>query len=316
MPKYCFSHSRGRKTPRFLFFYWNSGDVCANLVRIRKNKGNKMAKKQNITESSEAVAKRFVREKKLMMADYFDILENMDKRQEYSRKLKTNPEFVKIDAEHDMRLIRQKERNEKKEKAIRDFIFILILSVFIAGGVGVYNYQNNTVFAESKAQGMDNNSSLIIVISVFMGIFVGWVFSDRPTKKHWNTKNASEFYNRLVIRYFDKLRAENPMISEEGLRTYNPDLSRAIYALMSANLSKQDMAKLDNLALSVASELDGNSFGENLKDIDEKMAAAVKIVNKALSKRPELCQIIQNAYMGQIPNTFFLENIKNRGMSR
>lgn len=275
-----------------------------------------MSKKQNITESSESVAKRFVREKKLMMADYFDVSENMAKRQEYSKKLKTNPEFVKIDAEHDIRLNRRKERNEKKEKIFRDSVFLLILAAFVGGGISVYNYQNNTVFAESKAHGMDNNSSLLIVISVFMGLFVDWVFSDRLAKKHWNTKNASEFYNRLVIRYFDKLHAENPMISEEGLRTYNPDLSRAIYALMSANLSKQDMAKLDNLALSVASELDGNSFGENLKDIDEKMAAAVKIVNRALSKRPELRRIIQNAYIGQIPTTFFLKNLKNRGMSR
>jgi hypothetical protein len=289
--------------------------VCANLVRVRKNKGNKMAKKQNITEDPKSVAERFVREKKLMMADYFDVSENMDKRQEYFRKLKTNPEFVKIDAEHDMRLKRRKERNEKKEKAIRDSIFILILSVFIAGGISVYNYQTKNYVAESNAQGTENNPSLMIVISVVVGVFAAFMLSEH-SHKHWQTKNADEFYNRLVIRYFDKLHAENPMISEEGLRTYNPDLSRAIYALMSANLSKQDMAKLDNLALSVASELDGNSFGENLKDIDEKMAAAVKIVNRALSKRPELRQIIQNAYMGQIPNTFFLENIKNRGMSR
>ncbi len=274
-----------------------------------------MAKKQNITEDPKSVAERFVREKKLMMADYFDILENMDKRQEYSRKLKTNQEFVKIDAEHDMRLIRQKERNEKKEKAIRDSIFILILTAFIGGGISVHNYQTKNYVAESNAQGTENDPSLIIVISVVVGVFAAFTLSDRP-KNQWRTKNADEFYNRLVIRYFDKLRTENPTISEEGLRTYNPDLSRAIYALMAANLSKRDMAKLDNLALSVASELDGNSFGENLKDIDEKMAAAVKIVNGALSKRPELRQIIQNVYMGQIPNTFFLENIKNRGMTR
>lgn len=246
---------------------------------------------------------RFVRDERLMKADLFDVLKYQEKRKEYANNLNKHPEIKNIEKQANARVNRRKNINTKKEHIRNNLIFLCVFGVCLAAGINVFNYfeheQAITCDADWKA-----HNSIIIVIFVVIGAMAGLVLSDRPMTD-WKTDNVDEFYKRLVVRYFDKIHAENPYITEEAIKTFNPDLSRTVYSLLAANLSKRDLAKLDDIALTIASALNYTDFPKNLSDIDAKMEEATKIVDKAVAKNPALREIVNYAYMGKIPITFF-----------
>lgn len=268
--------------------------------------------KQKYERSDEELAKRFVRDEKLMKADLFNILPLMDKREAYSQELKNNLghslEVVAVQTED--RLNKQKEKNEKLQEAKGNLIYVLIVLGFLAAGVSVCNHfigdrDNNRPPKTEKVDEISTHprTAVIITISLIMGIVCGFVLSGTVENKKWTKKNADEFYKRLIVRYFDVAQANNPEITEDGIATYNPEMSKLIYGLLAMNLSKRDMAKLDNLALTIESQFDTQEygFGDNLRRIDNAMHQATQIVEKALKKNPELQRVINDAYMGQIP---------------
>lgn len=268
--------------------------------------------KQKYERSDEELAKRFVRDEKLMKADLFNILPLMDKREAYSQELKNNLghslEVVAVQTED--RLNKQKEKNEKLQEAKGNLIYVLIVLGFLAAGVSVCNHfigdkDNNRPPKTEKVDEISTHprTAVIITISLIMGIVCGFVLSGTVENKKWTKKNADEFYKRLIVRYFDAAQANNPEITEDGIATYNPEMSKLIYGLLAMNLSKRDMAKLDNLALTIESQFDTQEygFGDNLRRIDIAMHQATQIVEKALKKNPELQRVINDAYMGQIP---------------
>lgn len=257
---------------------------------------------------------RFVRDERLMKADLFNILELQSKRDEYATKLNKHPEIKDIEKNTDVRLNRRKKTNIRKEYVRNNLIYFLIFGAFLAAGISVCNYFKNEQITESKADWKVRCSTIIAIFAV-IGALVGTVMSNRPGKD-WKTDNAEEFYKRLMVRYFDKIHAENPDITEEAINTFNPDLSRTVYAVLTSNLSKRDIAKLDDIALTIASALNYSDFPNNLFDVDAKMEEATKIVSKAVAKNPSLQKLVNDAYMGKIPTTFFLHNANMRSKIR
>lgn len=268
--------------------------------------------KQKYERSDAELATRFVRDEKLMKADLFKILPLMDKREAYSQELnsKLGRSLNILDIQTEERLNKQKDKNEKKQEAKGNLIYVLIVLGFLAAGVSVCNHfiddrDNNRQPKTEKVDEISTHprTTVIITISLIMGIACGFVLSGVVGNKTWTTKNADEFYKRLIVRYFDVAQANNPEITENAIVTFNPEMSKLIYGLLAMNLSKRDMAKLDNLALTIESQFDTqtNGFGDNLRRIDNAMHQATQIVEKALKKNPELQRVINDAYMGQIP---------------
>lgn len=266
---------------------------------------------------NKTMTERFVRDKKIMMADKFTILKKWDERRAYRDKINSISEYNDFKLNKDFRLEQQKKKNEKKLKFQKDFIFMAVFMAFMAAGISTYTYVKQDAptaqFAPNTPK--TDKTAAIIVISILMGVIVGGILSNVP-QKQWSTKNADEFYNRLVVRYFDRIHEQNPNITQNAIETFNPDLGRIVYALLNYNLSKRDMAKLDNLALTIASEFDDGNWIDNFADIDDKMNQAIKIVEHALTKNSELRKTINSVYMGQIPTTLFVAKQNRRGMER
>jgi len=253
------------------------------------------------------LAGRNMRDRKLMMGDKSYASKFADARKKYSERVNSKV-ILRIQEEIKYtRLNRQIKTNQRKEKIVSNFIFSAVVAVFLFAGVEARDFFNTEISQpEQKTTTIKNKlrGAGIIAIYGLIGILMGGVWSSR-TKKEWSIKNADEFYNRLVVRYFDKLHSEKPEITEDAIKTFNPDLARVVCGLLTANLSKQDIAKLDNLALTMASDLGNGNIDANLIDIEEKMAKAIKIVDKALSKDPRLQQAIIDAYMGKLPYSTF-----------
>ena len=277
--------------------------------------------------SDEELATRFVRDEKLMKADLFNILPLMGKRDVYKQELnnKLGRSLNILDVETEDRLNKQKEKNERKQDAKANLVYVLIVLGFLAAGINICNDVVGDIESAKpqKTEKTDEipthpRTAVIITISLVMGIICGWVLSGSVGIKKWSTKNADEFYKRLIVRYFDVAQATNPEITEDGIATYNPEMSKLIYGLLAMNLSKKDMAKLDNLALTIESEFDTqtNSFSENLRRIDIAMHQATQIVEKALKKNPELQRVINDAYMGQIPMSLVVAKGKKQNSGR
>lgn len=252
-------------------------------------------------------AGRNMRDRELMKGDKSYASKFADARKRYSERVNSKV-ILRIQEEIKYtRLNRQIKTNQRKEKIVSNFIFSAVVAVFLFAGVEARDFFNTEISQpEQKTTTIKNKlrGAGIIAIYGLIGILMGGVWSGR-TKKEWSMKNADEFYNRLVVRYFDKLHSENPEITEDAIKTFNPDLARVVCGLLTANLSKQDIAKLDNLALTMASDLGKGNIDANLIDIEEKMAKAIKIVDKALSKDPRLQQAIIDAYMGKLPYSTF-----------
>lgn len=252
-------------------------------------------------------AGRNMRDRELMKGDKSYASKFADARKKYSERVNSKL-ILRIQEEIKYtRLNRQIKTNQRKEKIVSNFIFSAVVAVFLFAGVEARDFFNTEISQpEQKTTTIKNKlrGAGIIAIYGLIGILMGGVWSSR-TKKEWSMKNADEFYNRLVVRYFDKLHSEKPEITEDAIKTFNPDLARVVCGLLTANLSKQDIAKLDNLALTMASDLGKGNIDANLIDIEEKMAKAIKIVDKALSKDPRLQQAIIDAYMGKLPYSTF-----------
>lgn len=283
--------------------------------------------KQKYERSDEELATRFVRDEKLMKADLFNILPLMDKREAYKQELKDKlgRSLNILDVQTEDRLNVQKEKNERKQDAKANLVYVLIVLGFLAAGVSVCkgfvgDMENNPPRKTEKVDEIPTHprTAAIITISLIMGIACGWILSGSVGTKKWSTKNADEFYKRLVVRYFDAAQATNPEITEDGIATYNPEMSKLIYGLLAMNLSKKDMAKLDNLALTIESEFDTqeHGFGDNLRRIDIAMHQATQIVEKALKKNPELQRVINDAYMGQIPMSLVVAKDRKQNSGR
>lgn len=286
----------------FGFYY---AKYCKYAKRINMSK-------QKYERSDAELATRFVRDEKLMKVDLFNILPLMDKREAYSQELnsKLGRSLNILDVQTEDRLNKQKDKNEKKQEAKGNLIYVLIVLGFLTAGVSVCNHfvgdmENNPPRKTEKVDEIPTypRTAVIITICLIMGIVCGFVLSGTVGNKTWTTKNADEFYKRLIVRYFDVAQANNPEITENAIVTFNPEMSKLIYGLLAMNLSKRDMAKLDNLALTIESQFDTqtNGFGDNLRRIDNAMHQATQIVEKALKKNPELQRVINDAYMGQIP---------------
>lgn len=302
----------------FGFYYAKFADM--QLQRINMSK-------QKYEISDAELATRFVRDEKLMKADLFNISPLMDKREAYSQELKNNLghslEVVAVQTED--RLNEQKEKNEKKQHAKSNFVYGLIVMAFLAAGINVCDEFVGDI-EHPKSQKIEKfdkmpthpRTAVIITICLIMGIVCGFVLSGTVENKKWTKKNADEFYKRLIVRYFDVAQANNPEITENGIATFNPEMSKLIYGLLAMNLSKRDMAKLDNLALTIESQFDTqtNDFGDNLRRIDNAMHQATQIVEKALKKTPELQRVINDAYMGQIPMSLVVAKGKKQNSGR
>lgn len=283
--------------------------------------------KQKYERSDAELAIRFVRDEKLMKADLFNILPLMDKREAYSQELnsKLGRSLNILDIQTEERLNKQKDKNERKQEAKGNLIYVLIVLGFLAAGINVCDEFVGDI-EHPKSQKIEKfdempthpRAAVVVTISLIMGIACGWILSGSVGTKKWSTKNADEFYKRLIVRYFDVAQADNPEITENGIITFNPEMSKLIYGLLAMNLSKRDMAKLDNLALTIESQFDTqtNGFGDNLRRIDNAMHQATQIVEKALKKNPELQRVINDAYMGQIPMSLVVAKGKKQNSGR
>ena len=293
---------------KFLCFILTLRCMGANLGATW-TKGKNMLREPKYKKDNEILTDRFVRDERLMKVNLLNTKPLIEERKRYSEQINSNEELKDIESGYSVRLNKQKYKNEKRQEKTSDLVCVLIISFFMAAGISVSNHFYEYLPKEQQQVTKKDKAGDLTIITIFaiIGAVISFVFADRP-KKQWDTKNVDEFYNRLIVRYFDKLHDKTPEITENALLTFNPELARVVYALLVANLSKQDIAKLDSLALTMADELETKVFGNELRFIDNQMRQATNIVERALMKRSELQNIIKDAYRGKIPATFYITN--------
>ena len=112
------------------------------------------------------------------------------------------------------------------------------------------------------------------------------------------------------------LKKEYPELSEKYLQICNqPDMemARTIYSLLIVNMSREDVEKLNTIALSVNWNMCKDRI-DTMRNIEEKLKQAISIIESAVQKHPELQKAVVDAYSCKVPQNFFVvnQNKKNR----
>jgi len=267
--------------------------------------------------SNEAIVNRFERDKKLMWPRGFQTKKDYYFYTEYLHKLVDTPTFVSASRMVENKIEKAKSRKQFKERARSTALYIMIMSLFIGAGVATYNAPAEYEIKQTTGQRVAYLSLLVIMTLVGAGLCATMKEADDKYKKL--AERPEVFYNRVIVRYFDVLKKMYPSeMSEKYLQICNqPDMemARAIYSLLIVNTDESDVKKLNEIAVSVNWALYGSEISA-MRDIENKINQAIRIIEKTLTAHPELQPIVKDAYMAKVPTTFYIVNKQNTGRAR
>ncbi len=227
------------------------------------------------------------------------------KRDAYIADLISKPDFVTTNKANDKRYA------EPLKKTLLNFSgkekFLIFLCAFIIGGTS-YGVIKSEEKPQSQLTTKDKIENAAIVL---LAMLIGTLFGTATVAalKRTNRESAIDnFYNRLVIRYFNKLKKIAPNVfTEDIIMNCNPEMARVITAILMANMPEQDTRKIQEIALSVPF-LYSNTDIKTMKIIESDIETALKIIEQNLANNLELGNLVESAYTGYIPTTFILNS--------
>lgn len=259
--------------------------------------------------SNEAIFNRFERDKKLMRPRGFQTKQDYQFYTEYLHKLVDNPTFVSASRMVENKIEKAKSRKQFKERARSTALYIMIMSLFIGAGAATYNLPSEYGLKQTTGQRIAYLS--ILAFMTLVGACMCAMMKEADDRHIKNIEKPEVFYNRVIVRYFDVLKKMYPSeMSEKYLQICNqPDMemARAIYSLLIVNMDEADVNKLNEIALSVNWALYENKI-TTMRDIENKIHQAIKIIEKTLTAHPELQTVVKDAYAANVPTTFFVVN--------
>ena len=184
---------------------------------------------------------------------------------------------------------------EPLKKTIHDFSWkYYLLIAFFGLTFGGFTFG---VLQSDKTHQPTKKKALATVLMLLGGLGLG-VASAISFKQTNRESEIDSFYNRLIIRYFDKLKKENPNdFSEQKLLACNPEMVRVIRAILMANMSERDTKRLQYVATTTTIANVSSNIDE-LRRMESDIKYATRILEKSLKENPDLDILLKKAYNG------------------
>ena len=248
----------------------------------------------------------FAKDKDLMHPIH-NAKEENEQREAYINDLMGKTDFVKT-YKKNYEAVREPLKHTIKSFSLRHILLILFFgSVFGGVTAGVVNSEKAANTIQTKKDIAKDVA--IVFLSVLAGLGIGT--SAAVAFKQSDKETAIDnFYNRLIIRYFYKLKRISPdVFSEDILKNCNPEMLRVIAAILMTNMSPEETKKIQNIATTTLFLHDDRDI-MTMRKIETNIKTALKIVENCMLKNPELEDLVHRAYTGYIPETFMLNSVK------
>ena len=264
----------------------------------------------SVENSDQDILNRFNRDKELMWPD--DKFQDRALYNSYLRNLVDNPTFIQASRIADKKIAKAKSKQENKNRAAKIVVCVFLMLFF--GGAGISGYKMPETYRFEQTQSQHIMFSLYMLAVMLTGVGLSAVIWSAKDNDPKYDERPEVFFNRLVARYFDVLKKMYPELSDKYLKMFNqPDMemARTIYSLLIVNMSKKDVKKLTDIALSINWRVyNNNSEMDNMRDVEEKISRALAIIENTLTMHPELREAVKCSYMGNVPTTFFVVKAK------
>lgn len=195
------------------------------------------------------------------------------------------------------------------KKTIKEFSWkhYLLIAFFglVFGGftLGTLEFSAKTPSKKKKAL----STAMMFLGGLGLGAASAVAFKDSDREYE-----IDSFYNRLIIRYFDKLKKkDSKTFSDDVLLNCNPEMVRVIRAILMANMSERDTKRIQYVATTTTFANAGSNINE-LRRLESDIKYAMKILEKSLSENPELDALLKKAYNGYIPELFVINSANQK----
>ena len=154
-----------------------------------------------------------------------------------------------------------------------------------------------------------------IALAFVLGLLAG-TFCIIGNARSRRDDDVQGFYDRLILHYMRKAKAQNPDLDETIFKKLNPKLCEMIAGLLMMNMDSKDTKRI----ITYIDRLSNARFADNADGVIQELAyyefaieKSVPIIEQALAKNPELNKIIIDAFRGNIPTMFVLEQNQRQG---
>ncbi len=239
----------------------------------------------------------------------------------YHKTDKTSPERSTFITQlmHNKEFVPVRKANDKKYKeSVRDVVkkftpFDCLITLVFVLAFGTFSCVFTKANLEIK-QVSTIQKYMALVAFTTLGSLLGFAagFYTSISLYESNKDMAIEnCYRRLSVRLFDLLKENYPDLNEKMLKACNPEMSRVINTLLVANMSKEDVLEIQDLAMKISRELrDINPQNETSVMVvcNRYLKTALSIIEHNMITNQFLYDSVLSIYRGNLPVSFMLQN--------
>ena len=229
-------------------------------------------------------------------------------RSAFITQLMNNKEFVPV----------RKDNDKKYADTLREIIkhfdrFDRLVMLLLALGLGTGSCILTKDIMDTKQVSKPQkalNLAAFTTLGALLGFAAGFGISVALYKV--NKEGAIEScYRRLSVRLFDLLKENYPELDEKILKACNPEMARVLNTLLVANMPKEDVLEIQDLAMKISRELrDLNPQNQagTLLVCNRYLQTAISIIEHNIITNQFLYDSVLSIYRGNLPVSFMLNN--------